>query len=222
MSILKLEHVFYRYPKASEFVLKDVNCAFEKGQINAIVGSSGSGKTTILSLLAGLDVPTEGEIILKGESIRDMDPDEYRREKISMIFQSFELFPLLSALENITFPLEYRGIKKEEAKERAQTVLSSLGIDESKQRRYPSNLSGGEQQRVAISRTLATGAEVILADEPTGNLDDTNAENVMEILKHLAHEAGLCVIIVTHDMEIAKTCDRMWLISEGQLSLDQN
>jgi putative ABC transport system ATP-binding protein len=217
MARLELENIYYRYKGADKDVLKDINCTFEEGKLNAIVGPSGSGKTTLLSIMAGLDEPTEGSIFLNGKDLKDMDLDEYRRDNVSMIFQAFQLFPLLTALENVSFPMEYKGIPKEEAIEKGQEVLNSIGIDGDKQSRYPSNLSGGEQQRVAIGRTLATGAKVILADEPTGNLDDENSDRIIDILKQLAHEEGFCVIIVTHDMEIAEASDHVWRIKDGTI-----
>ena len=217
MARLELKNIYYRYKGADKDVLKDINCAFEEGKLNAIVGPSGSGKTTLLSIMAGLDEPTEGSIFLNGKDLKEMDLDEYRRDNVSMIFQAFQLFPLLTALENVSFPMEYKGIPKEEAIEKGQEVLNSIGIDGDKQSRYPSNLSGGEQQRVAIGRTLATGAKVILADEPTGNLDDENSDRIIDILKQLAHEQGFCVIIVTHDMEIAEASDHVWRIKDGTI-----
>ena len=217
MSRLELNNIYYRYKDADKDVLKDINCTFEEGKLNAIVGPSGSGKTTLLSIMAGLDEPTKGSIFLNGKDLKDMDLDEYRRDNVSMIFQAFQLFPLLTALENVSFPMEYKGIPKEEAIEKGQEVLNSIGIDGDKQSRYPSNLSGGEQQRVAIGRTLATGAKVILADEPTGNLDDENSDRIIDILKQLAHEQGFCVIIVTHDMEIAEASDHVWRIKDGTI-----
>lgn len=217
MARLELENIYYRYKGADKDVLKNINCTFEEGKLNAIVGPSGSGKTTLLSIMAGLDEPTEGSIFLNGKDLKEMDLDEYRRDNVSMIFQAFQLFPLLTALENVSFPMEYKGIPKEEAIEKGQEVLNSIGIDGDKQYRYPSNLSGGEQQRVAIGRTLATGAKVILADEPTGNLDDENSDRIIDILKELAHEQDFCIIIVTHDMEIAETSDHVWRIKDGTI-----
>ena len=132
-----------------------------------------------------------------------------------MIFQAFQLFPLLTALENVSFPMIYKGIDKNQAREKSKKVLESLGIDGDKQSRYPAKLSGGEQQRVAIARTLATGAKIILADEPTGNLDGENSKRIIEILQELAHKQDFCVIIVTHDMEIAEQSDNVWRIKDG-------
>lgn len=217
MAKLKINNLYYRYKGANKDVLKDVTCSFEGGQLNAIVGPSGSGKTSLLSIMAGLDEPTHGSIYIDDKDLKDLDLDEYRRDSVSMIFQAFQLFPLLTALENVSFPIEYKGVPKEEARKKGKEVLDSIGVDGDKQFRYPSNLSGGEQQRVAIARTLATGAKVILADEPTGNLDDKNSDIIIDILKELAHNQGFCVIIVTHDMEIAEESDNIWRIKNGTI-----
>jgi predicted ABC-type transport system involved in lysophospholipase L1 biosynthesis ATPase subunit len=138
-----------------------------------------------------------------------------------MIFQAFHLFPLLTTLENVCFPMELNGVPREEIPQSAKTHLVSVGITEDKFNRYPANLSGGEQQRVAIARTLATGAQVLLADEPTGNLDKANGDKLIEILGQLAHDRGYCVIIVTHDPGIAERCDKVWHMSDGVLMENQ-
>jgi putative ABC transport system ATP-binding protein len=171
--------------------------------------------------MAGLDQPKEGQIYIDGESLSDLDLDQYRRERVSMIFQAFQLFPLLSAFENVCFPMQLNGVPKNEIKERGKTYLTSVGITEDKFKRYPANLSGGEQQRVAIARTLATGAHVLLADEPTGNLDKANGEKVVKILVNLAHDQGYCVIIVTHNPVIAQRSDKVWSMTDGALQ-EQN
>jgi putative ABC transport system ATP-binding protein len=144
-----------------------------------------------------------------------MDLDQYRRERISMIFQAFQLFPLLTAIENVCYPMELIGMERKAATARAKALLESVGIDGEKHKRYPANLSGGEQQRVAIARSLSSGAKVILADEPTGNLDKENGEAVVGILRKLAHEDGYCVIVVTHNLEIAEASDVVFRMSDG-------
>ena len=217
MAKLELNNIYYRYKGSNKDVLNNINVRFEGGNVYAIVGPSGSGKTTLLSIMAGLDQVTQGSIRVNDMDLSEMDLDEYRRDSISMIFQAFQLFPLLTALENVTFPMEYKGIKKSESRERGSKILASLGIDGDKEKRYPSKLSGGEQQRVAIARTLATGARIILADEPTGNLDGENSRRIMEILKELAHKEDFCIIIVTHDMEIAEESDHIWEIKDGTM-----
>ncbi len=217
MPELKLENVSYRYKGGDRKVVNAVSCLFEGGKLNAVVGPSGSGKTTLLSLLAGLDQPNEGQISIDGEPLARLDLDQYRRERVSMIFQAFQLFPLLNALENVCFPMQLNGVPGEQIKDKGKALLSSVGITEDKFRRYPANLSGGEQQRVAIARTLATGAQVLLADEPTGNLDKANGDKVIEILGQLAHEQGYGVIIVTHNPSIAERSDKVWRMSDGLL-----
>ena len=217
MPELKLENVSYQYKHGDRKVVSEVTCLFEGGKLNSVLGPSGSGKTTLLSLMAGLDQPTQGQIYIDGESLADLDLDQYRRERVSMIFQAFQLFPLLTALENVCFPMQLNGISKDEIPEKAKSLLSSVGITDEKIKRYPANLSGGEQQRVAIARTLATGAHVLLADEPTGNLDKNNGDKLIEILGQLAHEQGYCVIIVTHDPSISERSDKVWRMSDGML-----
>jgi ABC-type lipoprotein export system ATPase subunit len=218
MPELKLENVSYQYKHGDRKVVNAVTCLFEGGKLNAVVGPSGSGKTTLLSLLAGLDQPNQGHIYIDDEPLGDLDLDQYRRERVSMIFQAFHLFPLLTALENVCFPMQLNGVSRQEIPQSGKALLASVGITEDKYKRYPANLSGGEQQRVAIARSLATGAHVLLADEPTGNLDKANGDKLIEILGQLAHERGYCVIIVTHDPSIAECCDKVWRMSDGILT----
>lgn len=218
MSELTLQDVCYRYKNTERDVLHSISCKFESGNVYAIVGPSGSGKSTLLSLMAGLDTPTHGELTLDQVSYNTMDLDRTRREKLSMIFQSFQLFPLLTAVENVSFPMETNGVSKAEAKRRATELLAEVGIHAEKHRRYPSNLSGGEQQRVAIARALSTGAGILLADEPTGNLDEANSIQVMDLLLHLAHALGRCVIVVTHDLDLASRADNILYMRDGTLT----
>ncbi|MBW6474448.1 MAG: ABC transporter ATP-binding protein [Anaerolineaceae bacterium] len=217
MSNLKLDGVSYTYKNADRKVVNNVNCLFGSGKVSAVVGPSGSGKTTLLSLMAGLDQPTQGKIFLDGEELASMDLDQYRRERVAMVFQAFHLFPLLTVLENVCFPMELNGISKSDAKAKAKELLASVGIEAEKHKRYPANLSGGEQQRVAIARSLASGARIILADEPTGNLDKANGEKVIEILAQLAHQQKYCIVVVTHNPQIAERSDKVWSMSDGVL-----
>jgi len=219
--MLKIENISYRYKNSERDVLKNVCTNFENGKLHSIVGPSGSGKTTMLSIMAGLDRPTSGALTIGGDNLADMDLDQYRRERISMIFQAFQLFPLLTVVENVCVPMQMNGMSQQEASEKAVDLLKSVGIDESKHKRYPANLSGGEQQRVAIARSLSSGAKVILGDEPTGNLDVANGEAVISILRKLAHEDGYCVILVTHNLEIAEASDVVYKMSDGELSIRQ-
>ncbi|MCL2527987.1 MAG: ABC transporter ATP-binding protein [Defluviitaleaceae bacterium] len=219
--MLSLKNVCYRYSKGNQDVLKSVNAEMPDGKLHAIVGPSGSGKTTLLSIMAGLDRPTSGGVLIDGEDLVKMDLDRYRRERVSMIFQAFQLFPLLSALENVCFPMVTLGVARKQAEDRARELLGAVGILNEKCNRYPANLSGGEQQRVAIARALSSGAKVILADEPTGNLDTANGDAVMEILQRLAHKQGYCVVIVTHNPEIADSADQVMRMKDGVLTVRQ-
>lgn len=219
MSQLELINVSYRYPKAHVDAVKNIHCHFDASCVSAVVGASGSGKTTLLALMAGLDIPTTGDILVAGDPLATMDLDLYRREKVAMIFQAFQLFPLLTAIENVCVPMELNGVPPKEAEEAAIALLNELGITGDMQKRYPSKLSGGEQQRVAIARALGSGARVLLADEPTGNLDGENAKILMDILLDLAHKQGYCIVIVTHDPDVAAQTDKIWKMSHGELHL---
>lgn len=217
MPILNLENISYRYKNAQGTAVSGITYAFEEGKVYAIVGPSGSGKSTLLSLLAGLDSPTEGGVFFQGESLAGLDLDRYRRESVSMIFQAFHLFPLLTVMENVCFPMELRKVAPKDAKPYAASLLEGVGITKEQMGRFPSKLSGGEQQRVAIARSLASGVRVILGDEPTGNLDGANTQNIIDILGSLAHEKGYCVIIVTHDTEVAEAADVALRMKDGEM-----
>jgi len=217
MPTLSLNKVTYAYKNAQNSAVSEASCVFEEGKSYAIVGPSGSGKSTLLSLMAGLDLPTEGEVSFDGDSIEGLDLDCYRRECISMVFQAFHLFPLMTVLENVCFPMEICGVMPKDARPKAAELLESVGITKEQMKRFPSKLSGGEQQRVAIARSLASGARIILADEPTGNLDIANTKNIIEILHNLAHNKGYCVIIVTHDLDVAETADVVLRMKDGAL-----
>lgn len=217
MSMLSLQKINYQYKKSHRPVLKDVSCCFEGGKVYAVVGPSGSGKTTLLSIMAGLDRPQSGEVFVDDVALSTFDLDAYRRQTIAMIFQAFQLFPLLTALENVSYPMEMNGAPKAEAQAQARNLLTSVEIDEATSQRFPSQLSGGEQQRVAIARALASGAQILLADEPTGNLDVDNGKNIIDILTALAHDKGYCVIIVTHDLQVAERADIIFRMDNGTL-----
>ena len=218
MAELTLHRVSYRYPRAARDALQGVECSFRAGEVAAVVGPSGSGKTTLLSIMAGLDRPSGGEVLVDGKKLSEMDLDAYRRQYVSVIFQAFHLFPLLTVLENVCFPMELLGAGEKDAREQARRNLELVGIGEEKHRRYPSQLSGGEQQRVAIARALSSGAKILLADEPTGNLDGENSRNIVDILTRPAHEGGYCVVIVTHDPAIAEAADAVYTVADGELS----
>jgi putative ABC transport system ATP-binding protein len=222
MSILSLESVRYAYRNKYQTVeaLKDISCTFEQGVMYAVVGKSGSGKSTMLSLMAGLDLPEAGEVLFRGTPTRTLDLDAYRRNDVARIYQSFRLFPLLTALENVMYPMELHGIKPREAKKRAEGHILSVDLPETVFNRFPSMLSGGEQQRVAIARALAMDTDLILADEPTGNLDSAISRNIIELLGRLAHERNYCVVVVTHDTSVLDLMDVTYRMRDGVLFRD--
>ena len=197
MTLLQLQDVTYRYKNTAEAVLYQINYNFEPGKFYSIIGESGSGKSTLLSLLAGLDSPVEGSILFQGEDIRKKGYSYHRMHHISLVFQNYNLIDYLSPLENI------RLVNKKASKD----TLLELGLDESQIKRNVLQLSGGQQQRVAIARSLVSEAPVILADEPTGNLDPKTAGDIVELLKSLARKTGKCVIVVTHSKEVAQASD---------------
>ncbi len=217
MSILKIEDLAYTYKSKYQTVkaLKGITYEFEPGKFYALIGRSGSGKTTLLSLLAALDLPTEGQVIYEDKTTAEIDRDLYHRDSVAVIYQSYNLLPLLSVMENVTFPLELKKVP--DAKKIAEEKLRAVGLDETYFKRLPAMLSGGEQQRVAIARALASDAKIILADEPTGNLDTENSEIVIDLLQKLAHEEGYCVIVVTHDLSIADKADEVLRLKDGCL-----
>lgn len=219
MEILRAEHVSYSYQTKYQKVeaVRDVSCTFEQGNFYAIIGESGSGKSTFLSLLAGLDVPLEGTIYVQGKSLGTMDRDAYRLNQASVVYQSFHLFPLLTALENVMLPMEFKKMKKREAAERAKALLARVGLDPRIGGQFPKMMSGGEQQRVAIARAVAAGGEIILADEPTGNLDSENEKRIVALLKELAHEDGYTVIVITHNPHVAEETDHVFRMKDGEM-----
>ncbi len=219
MELLKAENVSFSYQNQYQTVhaVKQASCSFEEGKTYAIVGKSGSGKTTLLSLLAGLELPSRGDVFFEGRSTREIDCDAYRRDHAAVIYQSYNLFPLLTAEENVLYPLKLKKIGKAEAKARAHAQLAAVGILPEEYARFPLQLSGGQQQRVAIARALAAGNKIVLADEPTGNLDVESGEQVVEILIRLAHEGGCAVIIITHDPDIAAQMDEVFTMRDGVL-----
>ena len=218
-AVLSANNVSYSYVSRYQKVdaLKNVTCSFGKGKFYAIMGRSGSGKSTFLSLLAGLDTPASGEILFEGKSLAKIDRNRYRKYDASVIYQSFNLFPLLTVLENVMYPKELQGAKRRDARIKAIELLTEVGLDESKHNKFPQMLSGGEQQRVAIARALASGGRILLADEPTGNLDTANEKIVGDLLKTLAHEHGYTVIVVTHNHEVAAQADRTYIMNDGIL-----
>ncbi|MDR2502275.1 MAG: ABC transporter ATP-binding protein [Oscillospiraceae bacterium] len=220
MERLTVSGVSYSYRTKYQTVraVSDATCAFEAGRVYAITGESGSGKSTLLSLLAGLDLPDEGVIAVDGDDLRGRNRDAYRRSEASVVYQAFHLLPLLTVLENVTLPMELNGVPKAERRRRAAALLEKVGLPEETHGKFPKMLSGGQQQRVAIARSLAAGGKLILADEPTGNLDTENGQNVVNILLELAHREGYLVILVTHNPDVAAMADARLRMTDGILS----
>jgi len=208
MSLLQLENVGYTYDGRVE-VLRDLNMAFEKGRVYGITGRSGAGKTTLLSLLSGLAAPKAGRILYNGKDIAEIDKYDYRSRYIGVVFQGYNLLPHLTAVENVVLSMDISRKKEPEARKKALDLLDRVGLDEFLANRYILKLSGGEQQRVAIARALSFGPDIIVADEPTGNLDVNTQADVIDIFKELAHEEGKCVIVVTHSPEVANEMDEL-------------
>jgi putative ABC transport system ATP-binding protein len=224
MEHISVENVSYTYQGKYQKVqaLKNVSCSFEKQKFYAVIGHSGSGKTTLLSMLAGLGVPSEGAIQVDGAVLQQIGTERHRRENVSVIYQAFNLFPALTVLENVMYPMQIGHISKKEAAIKAKELLNSVRITDDQFKKFPTMLSGGEQQRVAIARALASKAKVILADEPTGNLDTENGKIVIDILKRLVREEQYCVIVVTHDLGIAGQADIVYRMTDGRLLREEH
>ncbi|MEE0887958.1 MAG: ABC transporter ATP-binding protein [Candidatus Saccharimonadaceae bacterium] len=205
--LLSIKNASYQYNDAEEgeYALKNVSFDFEKGKIYAIRGRSGTGKTTLLSLISGLERCTEGDIIFDGKNLKDVNLDYYRSHDIGIVFQSYNLLPFMTASENIILSMDASGLKVPNKRTTTLELMKSVGLKESYANRKVLRLSGGEQQRVAIARSLSYDPKMIVADEPTGNLDKQTEEEILDIFKNLAHKEGKCVIIVTHS---ANVCDQ--------------
>ncbi|MFD1416695.1 ABC transporter ATP-binding protein [Oceanobacillus jeddahense] len=219
--ILEAKDLNYYYQDGEQrrYILKDTSISFEKGKFYTILGQSGSGKTTLLSLLSALDSPHSGEIFFNEQDIRKIGYEKYRRNNVGIIFQSYNLIPSFTAIENVLVPMSITENEiPDDTKTVAYNLLDYIGIVRNKADRLVNRLSGGEQQRVAIARALATNVELILADEPTGNLDEEMEQEIIDIFKKLAHEHGKCVIVVTHSNEIAEQSDQAFQLKKGVLS----
>ena len=224
MSLLETKHVDYYYQDGDQrrYILKDASVAFEKGKLYSILGQSGSGKTTFLSLISALDAPKEGTVLLEDKDIKEIGYDYFRRNKISIIFQSYNLVPYLTAAENVLVPMSITDNElPANHQEVAYNLLDYIGITKEKANRLVNQLSRGEQQRVAIARALATNVDIILADEPTGNLDEEMEQEIVDIFKELAHTHNKCVIMVTHSNEIAQQADERLYLRKGVLKTDE-
>ena len=211
MAILSLDNICFSYGKTP--VLKDISYDFEKGKMYCIVGKSGAGKTTLLSLLSGLASPGSGKILYNGEDISKTNKYTFRSKYIGVIFQSFNLITKFTAAENVVLSMDIAGVKIKDKKQKALELLASVGLDEEEAERRVLKLSGGQQQRVAIARALSYDPDIILADEPTGNLDGETQKEIMEIFSSLAKQ-GKCVILVSHSPEVAAMCDEKYELTK--------
>ena len=207
MDVLEIKNVSYSYENSREKILSQVNQSFERGKFYAIIGKSGAGKSTLLSLLAGLDTPSNGQILFESEDIEEKGYSHHRKNNISLVFQNYNLIDYLTPLENI------RLVNNKASGD----ILNELGLDNQQIRRNVMKLSGGQQQRVAIGRALVSEAPIILADEPTGNLDEHTAGEIIDILKKLAKERNKCVIVVTHSKEVARAADTVLELNNKKL-----
>ncbi len=223
--LIRLEGVSRVYPMGSRVVtaLHDVDFAVDAGRFIAVVGPSGSGKSTLLNLIAGIDRPTTGRVIVGGVEISRMTENNlarWRGTNIGIVFQFFQLLPTLTALENVLLPMEFRGAFPGRRRERALAHLATVGLT-SKADQLPSELSGGEQQRVAIARALANDPPIILADEPTGNLDSASSQRVMDVFAEL-HGAGKTIILVTHEQTLTRFAQQVVYVQDGRITIQNN
>ena len=215
-SILKVEKLSFTYDK-KKFVLKDINMEFTSGVLYGIFGKSGAGKRTLLSLLAGLEISTYGNIYYKDQPLNRMNLDKYRCNEIGIIFQAYNLLPQLSAIENVILSMDISNLKVNDRKKKAKALLKKVGLSDELINRRVLQLSGGEQQRVAIARALSYDSDIILADEPTGNLDPDMEEEIISLLYDIAHKDNKCVIIISHSKEVKEKSDVVYHLIDGKL-----
>ena len=213
MSVLSLKNISFSYGRTP--VLKDLSLDFEKGKMYCIVGKSGAGKTTLLSILSGLAMPNSGDIFYQDQNIKNIDKYKFRSKYIGVIFQSYNLLTKFTALENVMLSMDIAGVKGIKKRERALELLHSVGLNDDEANRRILKLSGGQQQRVAIARALSYNPDIILADEPTGNLDSDTQRDIINIFKELTVQ-GKCVILVSHSPEVAKMCDECYQLVKAK------
>ena len=218
-TILQFKNINYYYESNNKrtTILKNVNFSFQTGNFYTILGPSGSGKTTTLSLASGLDVPKSGYVLYKGTDIRKIGLDSYRNQYVSIIFQSYNLITYMTALQNVITAMEITGVDVKDKKIRALELLKKVGLTEIEAKRNVLQLSGGQQQRVAIARALSCNVDLLIADEPTGNLDQETSMEIIELFKELAHKENKCIIVVTHSQDVAKQSDKAVYLQKQNL-----
>ena len=214
--ILELKDVAYRYAdaKKDEYVLKGISLTFDEGKVYSIKGKSGSGKTTLLSLISGLEKKYKGTILYNGKNLNKMDVDKYRNSDIGIVFQSYNLLPHYTAIENIILSMDISNVKVKDKKKKALELMNKVGLKSDLAKRRVLRLSGGEQQRIAIARSLSYNPHIIIADEPTGNLDKDTEDEILNIFRDLAHKQNKCVIIVTHSKNVCDKSDVVYDLKE--------
>ncbi|WP_404462560.1 ABC transporter ATP-binding protein [Sutcliffiella horikoshii] len=218
-NLISLQKVSYWYKQGSkqQYILKDVDMTFERGTFYTIVGPSGSGKTTFLALVSALDTPKEGMVLFEGTDLSKIGLTKFRNQYVSIVFQSYNLLPYMTAIQNVLTAMEITGMKQQNKKQYALDLLERVGISKEQAKQKVLTLSGGQQQRVSIARAISSSADLIVADEPTGNLDEETAKSIISILQKLAHDEGKCVIVVTHDQSIASDSDVKVTLTKGKM-----
>jgi len=221
--VIRLKNIVKNYKVGTQVVraLRSVNIVINEGEYVAIMGASGSGKSTMMNVIGCLDTPTSGNYMLNGKDVSDLSDDELaeiRNSEIGFIFQTFNLMPRNTALENVMLPLVYAGVRKQERVERAEKILANVGLEERMEHK-PNELSGGQRQRVAVARALVNRPAILLADEPTGNLDSTTSEEIMQLFSEI-HKQGNTLVVVTHEEDIARHAHRIIRLKDGQVESD--
>ncbi|MGE8205285.1 ABC transporter ATP-binding protein [Heyndrickxia sp. NPDC080065] len=222
-TVLAFQEVGYWYQSNGKQVriLDKVNFTFERGKFYTIVGPSGSGKTTTLALASALDIPKEGKVLYEGRDIQKIGLEKFRNKNIAIVFQSYNLIPYMTALQNVVTAMDIRKTKAKNKKQKALEMLQKVGLSEEEAQRKVLKLSGGQQQRIAIARALSCDVDIILADEPTGNLDEETAGDIITIFKELASQEGKCIIVVTHSNEVARQSDVIVRLKQKKLNIEE-